>query len=81
MEGDIFEADISEATHAYVASLCFDGNMMKRLAKKISTSSLHAVASLKQFPDGIPGFDKDESFGAEMSWSYGKAQVHLYRRP
>jgi len=80
VEGDIFEADISETTHAYIASLCFDRNMMMRLAEKIGGSTLHAVATLKQFPNGIPGFYEDESFGAEMTWSCGNAQVHLYRR-
>jgi len=80
VEGDIFEVDISETTHAYVASLCFDRNMMKRLAEKIGKSSLHAVASLKEFPFGIPGFYEAESFGAKMSWSCGPMTVHLYRR-
>merc|ERR1712008_290753 len=69
-----------ETTHAYIASLCFDRNMMMRLAEKIGGSTLHAVATLKQFPNGIPGFYEDESFGAEMTWSCGNAQVHLYRR-
>ena len=51
-EGDLFELDISQATHLYVSSLCFSEDMMKRLVAKIEQegSSLKIVASLRLLP-------------------------------
>lgn len=51
-EGDLFELNISQATHLYVASLCFSEDMMKRLVAKIEQegSSLKIVASLRLLP-------------------------------
>jgi hypothetical protein len=51
-EGDLFELDISRATHIYVSSLCFSEDMMKRLLAKIELEgiSLQIVASLRPFP-------------------------------
>jgi hypothetical protein len=36
LEGDLFELDVSEATHVFVASLCFSPTMMERLAAKLA---------------------------------------------
>lgn len=51
-EGDLFELNISQATHLYVASLCFSEDMMKRLVAKIEQegTALKIVASLRLLP-------------------------------
>jgi hypothetical protein len=51
-EGDLFGLDISEATHIYIASLCFSDDMLIRLVDKIENegSSLEIVATLRPFP-------------------------------
>ena len=51
-EGDLFELDISQATHIYVSSLCFSDDMMNKLLAKIELEgiSLKFVASLRPFP-------------------------------
>ena len=72
-EGDLYELDISTATHIYVASLCFTDKMMDRLAKKLIEEGhkLQCIATLKKFPEeywknlgGIPR----KKF-VEMSWT------------
>jgi Histone methylation protein DOT1 len=52
LEGDIFEADVSEVTHLYIASLCFSDSMMERLAAKLDKEAtrLQCVATLRNFP-------------------------------
>lgn len=49
---DIFEADISKATHLYVSSLCFSDDMMHQLATKLELEgqNLQCIASIKPFP-------------------------------
>ena len=52
LEGDLFDLDLTSATHIYVASLCFTDLMMDRLAQKIikeitSLSSSTTTTSLK----------------------------------
>lgn len=51
-EGDLFELDISEATHIYVSSLCFTEEMMERIVDKIELEgeSLQILASLRALP-------------------------------
>ena len=51
-EGDLFELDISHATHMYVSSLCFSEDMLVRLVEKIERegTSLQIVASLRLLP-------------------------------
>jgi hypothetical protein len=84
-EGDLFELDISQATHIYVSSLCFSEDMMKRLAAKIELEgiSLQMVASLRPFPSSHNEIKNDNeaikkraSLGSnpwieyiEMSWT------------
>jgi len=41
IEGDLFDADISTATHIYVASLCFPHNLMVRLEERLQTLLQH----------------------------------------
>merc|ERR1711966_631440 len=52
VEGDIFDADISQITHLYVASLCFSDEMMLQLGHKINREgkNLQCVATLTEFP-------------------------------
>ncbi|CAK0889231.1 unnamed protein product, partial [Prorocentrum cordatum] len=71
LEGDLFEVDVSEATHIYLASLCFSDGMLSRVAGKLSAEAarLRAVASLRRFPGGLPGFEGNGSVEARMSWS------------
>ncbi|KAL7540126.1 hypothetical protein ACHAXR_010943 [Thalassiosira sp. AJA248-18] len=84
-EGDLFELDISQATHLYLASLCFSEDMLERLVDKIARegTSLQIVASLRVLPllqDGKVQTDeakiKHVSLGSdpwmefvEMSWT------------
>ena len=84
-EGDLYELDISTATHVYVASLCFTNKMMDRLAKKLvgEGDRLQCVATLKEFPEeyqknlgGIP----IKKF-VEMSWTKARGNgctVYFY---
>ncbi|KAL9180045.1 hypothetical protein ACHAXT_008015 [Thalassiosira profunda] len=48
-EGDLFELDISGATHLYLSSLCFSEEMLERIVDKIERegTSLQVVASLR----------------------------------
>ena len=52
VEGDFLEADLSEATHIYISSLCFTEDMMYKIAKKIESDApnVQCVATLKSFP-------------------------------
>ena len=49
---DIFDADVSAATHVYISSLCFSEAMMIGLGKKLQNEGLkiNVVATLKPFP-------------------------------
>eukprot|EP00747_Dinoflagellata_sp_TGD_P211741 gnl/TRDRNA2_/TRDRNA2_84931_c0_seq3.p1 gnl/TRDRNA2_/TRDRNA2_84931_c0~~gnl/TRDRNA2_/TRDRNA2_84931_c0_seq3.p1 ORF type:complete len:412 (-),score=68.51 gnl/TRDRNA2_/TRDRNA2_84931_c0_seq3:222-1457(-) len=85
IEGDIFQVDISKATHIYVSSLCFDNEMLIRLALKLETEAprLRAIAALRAFPNGVSGFVERRLVEAEMTWSkrfLGGSHVHLYER-
>jgi len=52
IEGDLFELDITKATHMYLSSLCFSESMLERIVDKIETEgfSLQIVASLRLLP-------------------------------
>jgi hypothetical protein len=68
--GDLFHADVSEATHIYVSSLCFTDDMMRRLEEKLTCSSLkvESVASLREFPKQLFGTRPRVEY-VEMSWT------------
>ncbi len=57
IQGDLFQVDLSDVTHVYVASLCFPTEMMERLAYKLLTeaSRLQVVATLQPFPTRFQG--------------------------
>lgn len=84
-EGDLFNLDISSATHVYVASLCFTDFMMQRLAQKIINEGdkLRVIATLKPFPqefDEYLGLPRTEYL--EMSWTKSRGvgcTVYFYR--
>jgi hypothetical protein len=67
VEGDIFLADISKATHIFVSSLCFTAEMIQRLESKIQeeATSLWCVASLAK----LENFGKPSIRYIEMSWT------------
>jgi len=85
-EGDLYELDISSATHIYVASLCFTDDMMRRLAKKMieEGDQLRCVATLKQFPaefENNLGGTPSKKY-VEMSWTKTRGNgctVYFYR--
>jgi hypothetical protein len=68
--GDLFHADVSEATHIYVSSLCFTDDMMRRLEEKLtcSSSKVKSVASLRAFPTHLFGTRPRVEY-VEMSWT------------
>ena len=73
VQGDLFEMDISTATHIYVASLCFTDEMMNALSTKIISEgkNLQYVATLKQFSieiEKVGGFIKESRY-VEMTWT------------
>ena len=73
VQGDLFEMDISTATHIYVASLCFTDEMMNALSTKIMKEgkNLQYVTTLKQFSieiEKVGGFIKESRY-VEMTWT------------
>jgi len=84
IQGDLFEVDVTDASHIYVASLCFTSEMMERLGDKLANeaSRLKCVATLKPFPKRL-----DWRFGTptveyvEMSWTKSRGEgcaVYFY---
>ncbi|KAL3920357.1 MAG: hypothetical protein SGARI_006963 [Bacillariaceae sp.] len=57
IQGDLFQVDLSCATHIYVASLCFPPTLMKALETKLiqecTSKNLQYVATLKRFPNDL----------------------------
>ena len=84
LQGDLFELDISNVTHIYVASLCFSPPMMLRLAEKLATEKnpcLQCIATLKRFPEEFENvLGQPQMEYVEMTWTqpFG-AQVFFYR--
>jgi hypothetical protein len=73
-QGDMFDLDLSHATHIYVASLCFTSDMMHRLGDKLFSANatthhrLQTVATLQPFPDtAFRSYDRMEY--VEMTWT------------
>ena len=84
-EGDLFEIDVTEATHIFVSSLCFTYAMMIDLASKLQSeaSQLKCVATLQKFPEGLFGSQLPFMEYVEMSWTKGRGQgclVYFYFR-
>lgn len=70
-EGDLFDLDISQATHLYISSLCFSEDMLLRIVEKIETEgvSLQIVASLRLLP---LGYDRDRENASLKRVSLGR---------
>ncbi len=93
VEGDLFDVDLSTATHIYVASLCFPDALMLQLEEMLfqritrqksdnhneKTSTLQCIATLRPFPNDLGGIRPIIRF-MEMSWTspLGSA-VYMYR--
>ena len=83
--GDLFDLDVANVTHIYVASLCFSVELMERLGEKLSkeASALKCIATLKKFPSYL-----EETLGepklafVEMTWTRPQgSQVYFYSPP
>jgi hypothetical protein len=79
IEGDLFQTNLSDATHIYVSSLCFTQEMMQQLEEKLKSEAcnVECVASLKRFSDmGKPSIEY-----VEMSWTKPNGSpVYFYTR-
>lgn len=79
IQADIFEADLSEATHIYVSSLCFTPDMMQKLQSLLFSPAcpqLQCIASLRKFP--TCEIDPYVRY-IEMSWTKPRgAAVYIY---
>jgi len=86
-QGDLFQLDVSTATHIYVASLCFTDNMMVRLAEKMEDEAdkLRCLATLKPFPQEFEKClgGKPKRRFVEMTWTKPRGHgciVYIYSR-
>ena len=83
-QGDLFQADVSDATHVYIASLCFTNDMMERVADKLASEALglRCVATLKEFPKRFQWrFGNAKVDYVEMSWTKPRGEgclVYFY---
>lgn len=84
-QGNFFHAEITNVTHMYISSVCFNDGMMKKLSDKLAreAASMQVVASLRQFPSGVAGFETAGQVDVDMSWTHGSGKstsLYLYRR-
>ena len=84
VEGDMFDYDMKDVTHIYVASLCFSEAMMHRLAHKLKqeATQLQCIATLKEFPKWFhKEFGKPRVEYIEMTWTRPQgARVFIYHQ-
>lgn len=85
LQGDLFRLDVSEATHIYVASLCFSDEMIHVLADKLAAeaSNLRCVATLQPFPPTDAFGSNPRMEFVEMSWTKARGEgcaVYFYDR-
>jgi len=55
LQGDLFDVDLSTATHIYVASLCFPDNLMARLEKKLQMLLQQQLERQQEQPHDVAG--------------------------
>jgi hypothetical protein len=85
VHGDILTADIHNATHIYLCSLCFSPELLAAVAVRVATAcpDLVAAATLLPFPEPLPSalqLVRSDVY-VEMSWTRGYAgQVYIYSR-
>lgn len=90
-KGDLFSLDVSEATHIYVSSLCFNDRMMEKLAEKLQKEAraLQCCATLREFPSGLSFFGGQSHLPpsmewVEMTWTVARGEgcpVYFYHKP
>mmetsp|Transcript_11925 Transcript_11925/g.42663 ORF Transcript_11925/g.42663 Transcript_11925/m.42663 type:complete len:171 (+) Transcript_11925:87-599(+) len=82
IQGDMLRAEVGEATHIFVSSLCFSTGVLARLVRKLSSeaTNLKVVATLREFPCELPGFALAKRIEADMSWTADGASVYIYER-
>ena len=86
-KGDLFDLDLSDATHIYASSLCFTEAMMVELASKLNSDAprLQCVATLQQFPPkSLFCIEYPAMEFVEMSWTAARGEgcpVYFYFRP
>lgn len=70
LEADMFDLDLSQFTHIYLASLTWGTAMINRLAAKLvaEASRLQVVAALSRFETGLEGFEEEEQH-FQTSWT------------
>lgn len=88
---DLFQVDLTDATHIYISSLCFSQDMMVQLSKILTpekTPNLQCIATLKTFPYNCLIFDSLDrpsiSEFLEMTWTRKDGDgclVHFYYNP
>lgn len=65
IESDLFDVDLSTATHIYVASLCFPDNLMLRLEERLRQ---RVTQQREQEHDGSDNNDKDDTVVTKLQW-------------
>ncbi|CAE8586064.1 unnamed protein product, partial [Polarella glacialis] len=84
IEGDLLAADVSQATHIYLSSLCFGDDLMASTVGKLASEarSLEKIASLRPLPKSREaGFRYTGSVMVEMTWTDAQGtRVLLYER-
>ena len=94
LEGDLFSIDLSDATHIWIASLCFPRDMMEQLAHKIvketrvtttetatgsrSRSTLQCIATLQASPLLDEMFGEPRVEFVEMTWTKPRGGASVY---
>ena len=88
--GDILDADLSQTTAVWCANVCFAPDFDARIARKLAQQPrLRAIAVIKDFAEGVEGFEYGGAEEFDMSWSQecraqglsgGGGLVHFYFR-
>ncbi|CAK9043035.1 unnamed protein product [Durusdinium trenchii] len=83
LEADMFEVDVSEFTHIYLASLTWGAPMIRRVSQKLHSEarSARVVAALSRL-EGLDGFVEEE-FNLQTSWTTRSAtgsRLFVYTR-
>lgn len=89
IQGDILECDLSDATVVWCANVCFAPEFDRQIAQKLALQPrLRAIALIKDFPEGVAGFEYGGAADFDMSWSQecrdqgigSGGRVHFYSR-
>ncbi|CAL1151479.1 unnamed protein product [Cladocopium goreaui] len=71
VEGDMLAADVGEATHIFLSSLCFGPQLMEQITEKLSKEAvkLQCLATLRALPRSNSVFRYTGAVFAEMTWT------------